>query len=155
MFWNLLTAGIFGADYYIKKKVNASGKKNLKKEYLGGRLILRNCHNHGMMLGILKDKDEETLRDASTMVLGGVIWEYIRTLGKDGSPAGRLGLSMVLGGGLNNYTERRKKGYVTDYLSLHTENKKLNRIVFNISDLFIFAGAVLWGGSVIFSEKEK
>ena len=155
MLWNLLTAGIFGADYYIKKKINASDRKDMKKEYLGGRLILRNCHNHGMMLGILKDKEKETGRDAATMVLGGLIWEYIRTRGKEGTPAGRLGLSMVLGGGVKKYTERRRKGYVTDYISLHTENKKLNRIVFNISDLFIFAGAALWGGSVIFSEREK
>ena len=155
MFWNLLTAGIFGTDYYIKKKINASEKKDLKKEYLGGRLILRNCHNHGMMLGILKNKDKETLRDATSMVMGGVIWEYIHTLGKKGSHGSKLGLSMILGGGLNNYTERRKKGYVTDYVSLNVGNPKLKKIVFNISDLFILVGAILWGGSEIFSEKEK
>ena len=54
MLWNLLTAGIFGTDYYIKKKINTSEKKDLKEKCLGGRLIVRNCHNHGMMLGILK-----------------------------------------------------------------------------------------------------
>ena len=27
MLWNLLTAGIFGTDYYIKKKINTSEKK--------------------------------------------------------------------------------------------------------------------------------
>ena len=42
----LLTAGIFGTDYYIKKKINTLEEKNLKKKYLGGRLIVRNCHNH-------------------------------------------------------------------------------------------------------------
>ena len=55
MLWNLLTAGIFGTDYYIKKKINTSEKKDLKEKCLGGRLIVRNCHNHGMMLGILKN----------------------------------------------------------------------------------------------------
>ena len=30
MLWNLLTAGIFGADYYIKKKINASDRKDMK-----------------------------------------------------------------------------------------------------------------------------
>ena len=58
MLWNLLTAGIFGTDYYIKKKINTSEKKDLKEKCLGGRLIVRNCHNHGMMLGILKNKDK-------------------------------------------------------------------------------------------------
>ena len=82
MLWNLLTAGIFGTDYYIKKKINTLEEKNLKKKYLGGRLIVRNCHNHGMMLGILKNIDKELLRNLASMVLGGAIWEYIRTSGE-------------------------------------------------------------------------
>ena len=85
MLWNLLTAGIFGTDYYIKKKINTSEKKDLKEKCLGGRLIVRNCHNHGMMLGILKNKDKEFLRDLASMVLGGAIWEYIRTSGEKGT----------------------------------------------------------------------
>lgn len=40
MLWNLLTAGIFGTDYYIKKKINTSEKKDLKEKCLGGRLIV-------------------------------------------------------------------------------------------------------------------
>lgn len=153
MLWNLLTAGIFSTDYYIKKKINTSEKKNQK--CLGGRLIVRNCHNHGMMLGILKNIDKELLRNLASMVLGGAIWEYIRTSGEKGTRISKLGLSMILGGGLNNYTERRRKGYVTDYVSLNVENPKLKKVVFNVSDLFIFAGALLWGGREIFSEKEK
>lgn len=138
-----------------KEKINTSEKKDLKEKCLGGRLIVRNCHNHGMMLGILKNKDKEFLRDLASMVLGGAIWEYIRTSGEKGTRISKLGLSMILGGGLNNYTERRRKGYVTDYASLNVENPKLKKVVFNISDLFIFTGALLWGGSEIFSEKEK
>lgn len=89
------------------------------------------------------------------MVLGGAIWEYIRTSGEKGTRISKLGLSMILGGGLNNYTERRRKGYVTDYVSLNVENPKLKKVVFNISDLFIFTGALLWGRSEIFSEKKN
>ena len=118
MLWNLLTAGIFGTDYYIKKKINTLEEKNLKKKYLGGRLIVRNCHNHGMMLGILKNIDKELLRNLASMVLGGAIWEYIRTSGEKGTRISKLGLSMILGGGLNNYTERRRKGYVTPELNI-------------------------------------
>ena len=35
MLWNLLTAGIFGTDYYIKKKINTSEKKDLKEKVPG------------------------------------------------------------------------------------------------------------------------
>lgn len=158
MIWNLLTAGIYGVDYYAKKKVNTEVSRGSKKEIAGGKLFLRNCHNDGMVFGTLKGKDKDTVKEVSTMVLGGVIWEYIRNMGaagKEGSRTAKLGLSMALGGGLNNYMERRKTGSVTDYISLNTEDKKLRKLVFNISDLFIFAGAALWGISMIFSEKTK
>ena len=82
-------------------------------------------HMNGMMLGILKNKDKEFLRDLASMVLGGAIWEYIRTFGEKGTRISKLGLSMILGGGLNNYTERRRKGYVTDYVSLNVKKKEI------------------------------
>lgn len=158
MIWNLLTAGIYGLDYYVKKKVNAEVSKGTKKKIAGGKLFLRNCHNDGMIFGTLKGKDKETVKDISTMVLGGVIWEYIRNMGKTGkesSPTAKLGLSMALGGGLNNYEERRKTGSVTDYLSLNVKDKRVSKIVFNISDLFIFAGAALWAKSMLLDERTK
>ena len=108
-----------------------------------------------MIFGTLKGQDKDIIRDASTMVLGGVIWDYFRNLHNDDSRTVRLGLSMALGGGLNNYMERRKKGYVTDYVSLNVGDKRIRKIVFNISDLFIFAGAAIWGYSMIFSKKTK
>ena len=80
-----------------------------------------------MMLGILKNIDKELLRNLASMVLGGAIWEYIRTSGEKGTRISKLGLSMILGGGLNNYTERRRKGYVTDYVSLNVETRSLRR----------------------------
>ena len=155
MLWNLLTAGIFGTDYYIKKKINTLEEKNLKKKYLGGRLIVRNCHNHGMMLGILKNIDKELLRNLASMVLGGAIWEYIRTSGEKGTRISKLGLSMILGGGLNNYTERRRKGYVTDYVSLNVKKKEIRKIVFNLSDVCIVAGTILWAAGNLFSYRKK
>lgn len=99
MLWNLLTAGIFGTDYYIKKKINTSEKKDLKEKCLGGRLIVRNCHNHGMMLGILKNKDKEFLRDLASMVLGGAIWEYIRTFRRKRHTHIQAWAFKILGGG--------------------------------------------------------
>lgn len=155
MIWNLLTAGICGLDYYVKEKVNTKISPGTRKEIAGGKLLLRNCHNDAMIFGTLKGKDKDTIKDASTMVLGGVIWEYFRNLQNDDSRAARLGLSMALGGGLNNYMERRKKGYVTDYISLNVGDKRIRKIVFNISDLFIFVGAAIWGCSMIFSKKTK
>lgn len=76
---------------YKEKNQHIREKKDLKEKCLGGRLIVRNCHNHGMMLGILKNKDKEFLRDLASMVLGGAIWEYIRTFGEKGTRTPSLG----------------------------------------------------------------
>ena len=89
------------------------------------------------------------------MVLGGAIWEYIRTFGEKGTRISKLGLSMILGGGLNNYTERRRKGYVTDYVSLNVENPKLKKVVFNISDLSYLQVRFSGAGARSFLKKEK
>ena len=107
------------------------------------------------MLGILKNKDKEFLRDLASMVLGGAIWEYIRTSGEKGTRISKLGLSMILGGGLNNYTERRRKGYVTDYVSLNVKKKEIRKIVFNLSDVCIAAGTILWAAGNLFSYRKK
>ena len=58
---------------------------------------------------------------------------------KKGNEMTAFGLSMILGGGASNLYDRWKKGYVTDYLGLPVAKK----LVFNVSDLCIFAGAVL------------
>ena len=46
-----------------------------------------------------------------------------------------------------------KRGYVVDYLSLKTKNRKLSDITFNLSDLALFAGAVLTVWSSLFGKK--
>ena len=48
---------------------------------------------------------------------------------------------------LHNLYDRCRKGYVTDYIRFHSPWKRLNELVFNLSDFFIMAGAVLvWLG---------
>ena len=44
---------------------------------------------------------------------------------------------------MSNLYERCKKGYVVDYLRFRLPNGKLGRLVFNLADLFIFAGALM------------
>ena len=49
----------------------------------------------------------------------------------------------TLAGGVSNLYYRMKRVYVVDYFSFRVPLEKLRRIVFNLSDLFIFAGAGL------------
>ena len=58
---------------------------------------------------------------------------------KKGNELTAFGLSLILGGGASNLYDRWKKGYVTDYLGLPIAKK----LVFNLSDLCIFAGTAI------------
>lgn len=139
----LLTGGIFTVDYKLKKRVDSTCLQGSSREFLGGKVILRNCHNEGAAFGMFKLGRERCL-ELSSMVLGGVLGEYLRQVLHGGRKLSRAGLAMILGGGLSNYADRRNKGYVTDYVSFGTKNEKIRKLVFNISDFCIMGGAFLW-----------
>lgn len=50
---------------------------------------------------------------------------------------------MLAGGGLSNLYDRYTKYHVVDYVRFQTGPKWFQRIIFNVSDFFIFIGAVL------------
>ena len=57
------------------------------------------------------------------------------------SPAGTLGLALVLGGALGNLVDRLRGGTVTDFLYVH--RGAFSWPVFNVADIAVSCGAVL------------
>lgn len=55
----------------------------------------------------------------------------------------KAGTGLLLAGGLNNLLDRYRRGYVVDYIRLKTPNKRLNKLVFNLSDIYVLIGAVI------------
>ena len=74
---------------------------------------------------------------------------FVRLLGMKGQSLQKLGCALMLGGGLNNLADRKQNGYVRDYFSFNVKWEKIRRLVFNLSDMFIFLGSALMilGGS--------
>lgn len=138
-----LTAWIYLLDKKIKEQVDSNILQGTRKEIPGGRIYLCNCHNEGMALGI-GPKDQKNCQGISAAALGAAAGEYLRQNIQQKPMIGRIGLGMVIGGGLSNYMDRRERGYVTDYISFRTSHKKLQKIVFNLSDVCIIAGTGLW-----------
>ena len=62
-------------------------------------------------------------------------------MGTRGRILEKLALTLTLAGGVSNLYDRMKRGYVVDYFSFQW--KALKKVVFNLGDLFIFAGAFL------------
>ncbi len=56
--------------------------------------------------------------------------------------AQKIGLSMVLGGAISNLYDRLVKGYVVDYFSI--EFKRLKNVIFNLGDIFVFLGSLVF-----------
>ena len=46
-----IAGGIFLLDYKIKEHIDSTRLQGSKEEVLGGRLLLRNCHNKDKILG--------------------------------------------------------------------------------------------------------
>lgn len=150
----LLAGGIFLLDEKLKEHVDSTRLQGSKKEILGGRLILRNCHNEGTAFGVVKLGKEEC-QEMSAIALGAVLGESLRQMVHGGHKIGKIGLSMILGGGLSNYVDRCRRGYVTDYVSFASKNKKLEKMVFNLSDFCILGGTLLWAVSACIPDKQK
>ena len=117
-----------------------------------GKGIYRKVHNKGLMMNHL-DSRPKLVKGMSAAALGILFfWEHL--LWKEpGRKLAKLGTSLMLGGAVGNTYDRFKRGYVVDYLSLKTKNRKLSDITFNLSDLALFAGAILTVWSSLFGKK--
>ena len=101
-------------------------------EYLGGRVRLKPVWNEGAAFSL--PIPAEVLPLASAAALG-LLWARRRRC--------PLGTGLILGGGLSNLRERLTEGRVRDYLQFPRAPRPLDRYVFNLADLCVFAGGAL------------
>lgn len=137
-----LMAGIFLLDYFIKRYVDKNFSRREKHPKLGGLVYVEKSYNAGAMLNLLEKRPMILKILQSLMILAVGIWFYF-LLRKNGRELGKIGTSFLLGGGLSNVFDRYTKGYVVDYIGFQFGPKCFRKIIFNVSDFFIFIGAVL------------
>ena len=142
MIWLLLVIGIFVGDGLCKTYMDRSLQEKEQRPVLGGHVILRKFHNPGAMLGLGQNRSP-VLALASGLMTGALAIGWLRVLQEKGGMLLKLAMSFLLGGALSNVWDRLRQGFVVDYFSFRVPLEKLRRIVFNLSDLFIFAGAGL------------
>lgn len=137
-----IVAVLFAGDFFLKKYVDKSIDTATEKEICGGRLVIRKYYNKGAALNIM-EKSPKLLRTicGGVLLTLGIIW-YLLLRNKQ-NPGIVQGISLILGGGCSNLYDRIARGHVIDYFSFKTPWERLNRIVFNISDMFIFLGSIL------------
>lgn len=142
MVFLLLAAAVFLLDFFIKGKVEKTQKSGEERRMFGDRIILRKYYNKGAILDSLHQWPRlvQILCGSAMLLLCILFFFVLREKGRYGM---KLGMALVIGGGASNLYDRLAKGHVVDYFSIRCKWKRLQRIVFNISDWFIFLGAAL------------
>lgn len=141
MIFVIVAAVVFWGDFFLKRYMETHIKCGENRPICKGRILLRKYHNRGAALNFLARRPGAVRNICGGLLLVlGVFWFLL--LRRKDNPGMMLGLSLLLGGGGSNLYDRIAKGYVVDYFSFQTPWKRLNRIVFNISDICIFGGSV-------------
>ena len=121
----------FGACNAARWYLDREDRKD--EEFAGGRVKLTKLWNEGAAFGLKISRN--VILSVSGAVLG-TLWMTRRR-----SP---LGAGLALGGGLGNLMERITQGKVYDYLRFPKAPGGLKKYVFNLADLAIFSGGILW-----------
>jgi len=132
----LIAAAITAADQITKRCAERKFRDGLEVKI--GKLRLRNVRNTGAAMGIFSNKPH--LLTALTIgALVQVFASYYKIY-----KAGKLddtykfSLACLYGGAAGNIIDRARRGYVTDFIQVK------NSPVFNIADIFVFIGAILY-----------
>ena len=123
-----------GARWYLDRS------SRRETTHLGGHVKLTALWNHGAAFGL-------PLGRKWLPVLSGAALTALLMQRKKAPVAAGL----ILGGGLSNLQERVGEGRVYDYLCFPKAPKPLNRYVYNLADLAVFAG----GLALVLREKTK
>ncbi len=130
-------------DLAAKAQIEEQESETFPKEFPGtdGKLWLYQNHNPGFSFGVLKEypKVVEKIPLWVTSMLSGV-WFYV--CGTKGRFLKKLALTLALSGGASNLYDRYRRGYVVDYLSIRW--KALKKVVFNMADVFVVSGMLLF-----------
>ena len=138
----ILAAGIFLLDLLIKNYIETHLEVGQEKSVCRGKLLIRRYHNRGAFLdaGEKRQKAGALLSLLLTLFMTVV---FLSTFSLRGNSTLRAGLALLLGGAYSNTYDRLTRNYVVDYVSFPVKNKRVRRVVFNISDFCIMIGALL------------
>ena len=83
-------------------------------------------------------------------VISGLAGFLAAILPQKGKTVQKFGIAVILGGAVSNLYDRMVRHYVVDYFSIQW--KKLKKVVFNLGDIFIFAGSALFAAVQLVEE---
>ena len=112
-------------------------------------ITLHKSHNTGFPFEILKSHPE-LVKGIPVVVISALSGILGFLIPRKGYWAEKLVLVLTLGGAFSNLYDRIQRNYVVDYFSINAG--KLKKVIFNLGDICIFAGAALMVLTQVVSE---
>lgn len=138
-----IVAGIFVLDFFIKRYVDKKYVRKEKHPKLGGLVYIEKYYNDGAALNLLEEWPGLLKILQTVFMIVVCMWFYFSLRKNSGAGVGKIGTAFLVGGGLSNLFDRYTKGHVVDYVGFGFGPKWFQRIIFNVSDFFVFIGGVL------------
>lgn len=126
--------------------------KGKEKLTLKGKVSIRKVYNEGMALN-MGDEHPGLVKTLSSVVCGLLAVYSVCEWLKGDCNWKKFGASFALSGAISNTYDRFARKHVVDYFGFRTKWKKLNRITFNLGDMFIFLGSAILLAAELFGKK--
>ena len=133
---------VFLTDFLVKKYIERKYARKVRHPRLKNKIMIEKYYNDGATLNLLA-KHPKIMTALHTAVIFLIAVPYAMLLRRSGKSMTKTGIALVLGGGLNNLFDRYTKGHVVDYVRFAFGPEWFQNIIFNMSDFFIFIGAIL------------
>lgn len=160
MLYIMTIVSLFATDSIIKYRIEKHLGPEKAGQLLHGRVVVKRYHNTGAMLDIAASR-QPMVAMVSLVFSAFMTGVFVATLGVRGKHMLKTGLALLLGGAYSNTYDRLRRGYVVDYFSFRFRNsgraqenadkkgpmkglqRRIERVVFNLSDFGIIIGALL------------
>lgn len=133
--------GIFGLEWKLKNHIERTKTQGRTEKKCGGFLLITKHHNRGAFLNAGEHR-RKLIMILSVLLTVFLTFLFVLTLGRAGKRLLKWGLTLLLGGAYSNTYDRLVRKYVVDYVSFRLPFG-LERVIFNIGDFCIMAGAVM------------
>ena len=151
MLYTGIIAALSSLDLGIKWLIEQEKPEEFPKPlpHAKGKILLYRNHNAGFPFGFL-EQHAELVRMLPLAVISGLAGFLAAILPQKGKTVQKFGIAVILGGAVSNLYDRMIRHYVVDYFSIQW--KKLKKVVFNLGDIFIFAGSALFAAVQLVEE---
>lgn len=142
-----IAAAAFFSDFFLKKHMDRKYARKVTHKRCGGKIIIEKFYNKGATMNFLSGRPG-AMRVIHTAVMIVVAAGYYLLLRLPGKTPTKIGASLLLGGGAGNLYDRYAKGHVVDYFHVNVGSAWFRKLIFNLSDFYVFVGAFLAAATI-------